>query len=47
MNLTDTFKNVKVASKNLALLTDEQRNEILNAVADTIIDFKERVLKHG
>ena len=44
MNLTDTFKNVKVASKNLALLTDEQRNEILNAVADTIIDFKERVL---
>ena len=44
MNLTDTFKNVKVASRSLALLTDEQRNEILNAVANTIVDYKERIL---
>ena len=44
MNLTDTFKSVKVASKSLALLSDTQRNEILNAVADAIVDFKERIL---
>ncbi|MBO7115835.1 MAG: glutamate-5-semialdehyde dehydrogenase [Prevotella sp.] len=44
MNLTETFKNVKTASKSLALLTDAQRNEILMAVADTIVDFKERIL---
>ena len=44
MELTETFKTVKRASKSLALLSDEQRNDILNAVADTIIDFKERIL---
>ena len=44
MNLTDTFKRVKVASKSLALLSDTQRNEILNAVADAIVDYKERIL---
>ncbi len=44
MNLTETFKSVKAASKSLALLSDTQRNEILMAVADTIIDFKERIL---
>ena len=44
MDLTDTFKRVKTASKSLALLTDEQRNEILMAVADAIVDYKERVL---
>ena len=44
MELTETFKQVKRASKTLALLTDEQRNEILNAVADAIIDYKERIL---
>ena len=44
MSLTETFKNVKAASKSLALLTDAQRNEILMAVADTIVDFKERIL---
>lgn len=44
MELTETFKRVKQASKSLALLTDEQRNTILNAVADAIIDFKERIL---
>ena len=44
MDITETFKNVKTASKSLALLTDAQRNEILMAVADAIVDYKERVL---
>ncbi len=44
MNLTETFKQVKKASKSLALLSDQQRNEILMAVADTLVDFKERIL---
>lgn len=44
MDLTETFKNVKTASKSLALLTDTQRNEILIAVADAIVDYKERIL---
>ena len=45
MNLQDTFERVKRASKSLALLSDQQRNEILNAVADAIISNKERILK--
>lgn len=44
MNLTETFKNVKVASKSLAQLSDTQRNDILIAVADAIVDYKERIL---
>ena len=44
MELTETFKRVKRSSKTLSLLTDEQRNEILNAVADAIVDYKERIL---
>ncbi|MBO6189167.1 MAG: glutamate-5-semialdehyde dehydrogenase [Prevotella sp.] len=44
MELKETFERVKRASKSLALLTDEQRNEILNAVADSIVDLKERIL---
>ena len=44
MKLTETFKKVKTASRSLALLTDEQRNNILQAVADAIIDYKERIL---
>ena len=44
MQLEDTFKRVKRASKTLALLSDEQRNEILKTVADTIINNKERIL---
>ena len=34
MELTDTFKKVKNASKTLATISDEKRNEILLAVAD-------------
>lgn len=36
MKLTDTFKKVKNASKTLATISDEKRNEILLAVADSI-----------
>ncbi|MDE6647693.1 MAG: glutamate-5-semialdehyde dehydrogenase [Prevotella sp.] len=44
MQLKETFANVKAASRSLALLTDTQRNEILNAVADAVIEHKERIL---
>ncbi|MBQ8158429.1 MAG: glutamate-5-semialdehyde dehydrogenase [Prevotella sp.] len=45
MQLEETFKQVKRASKSLGLLSDSQRNEILLAVADAIINNKERILK--
>ena len=45
MQLKDTFERVKRASKSLALLSDKQRNEILNAVADAIIGNKTRILE--
>ena len=44
MQLKETFEKVKRASKSLAMLSDEQRNEILNAVAKAIISNKERIL---
>lgn len=44
MQLKDTFERVKRASKSLALLSDEQRNEILNTVADAIIANQARIL---
>ncbi len=44
MQLTETFKRVKAASRSLSHLTDTQRCHILNTVADTIIDYKERIL---
>ena len=44
MQLTDTFKRVKRASKTLALLSDEQRNEVLLSVADAIDHNQERIL---
>lgn len=44
MQLKETFERVRAASKSLTALTDQQRNEILQAVADAIIDFKERIL---
>ena len=37
MELKETFQKVKAASKTLGLLSDKQRNEILQAVADAII----------
>ena len=45
MQLKETFERVKRASKSLALLSDDQRNDILLAVADAIILNKERILK--
>ena len=45
MQLEETFKRVKRASKRLALLSDEQRNDILLAVADAIINNKVRILE--
>ena len=45
MQLKDTFEKVKRASKSLALLSDVQRNDILNAVADAIINSQERILE--
>ena len=45
MQLKDTFEKVKRASKSLALLSDAQRNDILNAVADAIINSQERILE--
>jgi glutamate-5-semialdehyde dehydrogenase len=44
MQLTETFKRVKAASRTLTHLTDAQRSHILNCVADAIIDYKERIL---
>ena len=44
MQLKETFEKVKRASKSLALLSDDQRNEILLAVADAIINDKQRIL---
>ena len=44
MQLKETFEKVKRASKSLAMLSDEQRNEILNSVAEAIINNKARIL---
>ncbi len=45
MQLKETFEKVKRASKSLALLSDEQRNEILLVVAEAIINNKQRILE--
>ena len=42
--LKEIFERTKRASKTLALLSDQQRNEILLAVADAITAQKERIL---
>lgn len=44
MNLTDTFERTKKASRQLALLTDEQRNVVLRAVADAIEASTDKLL---
>ncbi len=44
MELTETFQRVKAASKSLPQLSDTLRNQVLNAVADAIVDYKERIL---
>jgi len=45
MELKETFQKVKTASKTLGLLTDDKRNEILQAVADAIISETPALLK--
>ena len=42
--LKEFFERTKRASKTLALLSDQQRNDILNAVADAIVANQERLL---
>ena len=44
MPLTETFQRVKHASKTLALLTDQQRQQVLLAVADAIVANKGQLL---
>ena len=44
MELKEIFQTTKQASKQLALISDEKRNEILNAVADAIIAKKDELL---
>ena len=47
MDLQHTFQQVKQASKQLALISDIQRNEILLAVADAIIAKKDFLLEEN
>ena len=44
MQLKETFERVKRASKTLALLSDQQRGDVLLAVADAIEDNKASIL---
>ena len=44
MELIETFKKAKAASRSLALISEDLRNQILQAVADAIVDFQERIL---
>ena len=44
MKLIETFKKAKAASRSLALISEDLRNQILQAVADAIIDYQERIL---
>ena len=43
--MNELFVKTKKASKSLALLSDQQRNEILLTVADAIMKNQERILK--
>ena len=44
MQLKDVFEQVKVASRGLGLMTDEERNNVLNAVADAIVARQTEIL---
>ena len=44
MELIETFKQAKAASRSLALISEDLRNQILLAVADAIVDYKECIL---
>ena len=45
MKLTDTFQRIKTASRGLLLLTDEQRNIALRAVADALVQHQAELLE--
>ena len=47
MVLEDVFKKVKAASKELALISDDRKNDILLAVADAIIKEKGELLEEN
>ncbi|MDD6896523.1 MAG: glutamate-5-semialdehyde dehydrogenase [Prevotellaceae bacterium] len=42
--MKETFKKIKAASRLLATLSDDKRNEVLLAVADAIVSNKQRIL---
>ena len=42
--MKETFKKTKAASRLLATLSDDKRNEVLLAVADAIVSNKQRIL---
>lgn len=44
MELIETFKKAKAASRSLELISEDLRNQILLAVADAIVDLQERIL---
>lgn len=43
--MTETFKKAKEAGRRLALMTDDERGEVLRSVADAIVDNKETLLR--
>ena len=45
MALQETFKRVKDASRELALIDDHQKNDILNTVADAILSHQDELLE--
>lgn len=45
MDITEVFKRVKAASRGLALMADDKRNEVLRAVAQAITAQSERLLR--
>lgn len=45
MTLTDTFRRVKAASRSLALIDDDKRNNVLRILSENIRESKERILK--
>ena len=45
MNLIETFQRVKDASRSLVLMTDDQKNQVLMAVADAIVANQNAILE--
>lgn len=43
--MTETFKKAKEAGRRLALMTDDERGEVLRSVAEAIVDNKEKLLR--